>query len=84
MFYQAKNCGKLSRGEIMTEIRRIDTEAVRLSATLLTIAERIRERVARTAYETGKDLVEAKALCLHGEWLRSSNPWASGPGRRKR
>ena len=33
------------------------------------IADRIRERVARTAYEIGQELLAAKSICEHGEWL---------------
>ena len=33
------------------------------------IADRIRERVARTSFEIGQDLIAAKALCERGEWL---------------
>ena len=32
------------------------------------IADRIRERVARTAYEIGQELLAAKALAERGEW----------------
>ena len=42
---------------------------VALSLELLAIVDRIRERIARTYYETEKDLAEAKALCGHGQWL---------------
>ena len=36
--------------------------------TLQEIADRIRERIARTAHEIGQELLAAKALCEHGEW----------------
>ena len=40
-----------------------------LNLDLQAIANRIRDRVSRTAYDTGKDLIEARAQCQHGEWL---------------
>ena len=36
---------------------------------LLVIAHRIRQRTAEFAYQTGLDLIEAKATCAHGEWI---------------
>ena len=40
-----------------------------LNLDLQAIANRIRDRVSRTAYDVGRDLIAARAQCEHGEWL---------------
>ena len=44
------------------------TPSPALPPALAIIAATIRDRVTRTAYEIGQDLIEAKGLCQHGEW----------------
>lgn len=40
-----------------------------ISPELDRIASRIRKRIEEAAYLTGRDLLEAKRKCRHGEWL---------------
>lgn len=44
--------------------------SLELPDKVLLIAQRIRRRTIEFAYETGRDLIEAKAECNHGAWLR--------------
>ena len=45
------------------------SEQTSLSDELAEIANRINKRVSFTAYEVGQNLIQAKELCKHGEWL---------------
>ena len=40
-----------------------------LSNDLVAIAAGIRDRINATAYQTGQDLIRAKSLCQHGDWM---------------
>ena len=40
-----------------------------LPVELIEIANRINKRVSTTAYDVGQELIQAKDLCRHGEWL---------------
>ena len=44
-------------------------EAPGLSPGLAAIAAGIRDRINATAYQTGQDLIRAKSICQHGDWM---------------
>ena len=50
-------------------MQNIEINEQQLSAKLSEIADRISKRVSQTAYDVGQDLIRAKELCRHGEWL---------------
>ena len=50
-------------------MQNIEINEQQLSAKLAEIADRINRRVSQTAYDVGQDLIGAKELCRHGEWL---------------
>ncbi len=50
-------------------MQNIEINEQQLSAKLSEIADCINRRVNQTAYEIGQNLIKAKELCRHGEWL---------------
>ena len=65
-----KVCTKISSSQKGFMMQNIEiSEQQKLSDELAEIAGMINKRVSQTAYEIGQNLIRAKELCRHGEWL---------------